>query len=312
MNPPLDDGRGDGPPPPVPPVEPPRNDAEVNANSVYPRIPLPTLIEGAVDAYFLSIEFWFAASGVTNDTRKFNTVHAQVPPTKLQELASIVNAAPAANKYEYIKAALIKHFADSQARRLQRVLSEMPLGDLRPSQLYHNMARVAGNALGETALRDLWAARLPPFTQAAVVAASGTTTEVLATADRVHDSLGLRQNTVANIVPAAPPPSNVSDVARLIQHIDETFRRFRDDLSRERGRSQSRDNPRGRTHNRSQSRNRNQPQRNTAADNDPSGLCWYHAEFGRQAKKCREPCVWIRPSSTRTATPPPPPSSGTN
>lgn len=212
------------------------NAAEVNANSVYPRIPLPTLVEGAADAYFLSMEFWFAASGVTNDTRKFNTVLAQVPPTKLQELSTIISATPAASKYEYIKAALIKHFADSQARRLQRVLSEMPLGDLRPSQLYHNMARVAGNALGETTLRDLWAARLPPFTQAAVVAATGALAEVLATADRVNDSLALRQNQVANIAPEQQPQpqANLPELALLIQQLSDTLRRHRGRTTRTR------------------------------------------------------------------------------
>lgn len=276
---------------------------------MYPRIPLPTLVEGAADAYFLSIEFWFAASGVTNDVHKFNTVLAQVPPTKLQELSAIIAAAPAVEKYEYIKAALIKHFADSQARRSQRVLSEMPLGDLRPSQLYHNMARVAGNALGETALRDLWAARLPPFTQAAVVAAVGNITEILATADRVHDSLGLRQNQVANVTPEPPNAQSTPDLARLIQHIDETFRRFREEFPRERSsRGQSRDNSRGRNRSRNNSRQRGEQANGT----DNNGLCWYHAEFGRQAKKCCEPCVWSRPTTSNTATPISPASNNNN
>lgn len=278
--------------------------AEINANSTFPRIPLPTLVEGAADAYFLSMEFWFAASGVTSDLRKFNTVLAQVPPTKLQELATIIAATPANDKYEYIKAALIKHFADSQARRLQRVLSEMPLGDLRPSQLYHNMARVAGNALGETALRDLWASRLPPFTQAAVVAATGNLAEVLATADRVNDSLALRQNQVANIAPEPQPQPNaqIADLARLIQQIDETFRRFRDEIPRERGgRNRSREN-------RPRTRGNSRQRADQAGSNDNNGLCWYHAEFGRQAQNCREPCVWARTNAAAA----PAPAAGSN
>lgn len=274
------DGRGD-------------EEVEINANSVYPRIPLPALIEGAVDAYFLSMEFWFAASGITNDTRKFNTVLAQVPPTKLLELNAIIAAAPPNEKYAYIKAALTTHFADSQTRRLNRVLSEMPLGDLRPSQLYHNMARVAGTALGESALIDLWASRLPQITQAAVVAATGAVAERLATADRVHESIGLRQNQVANIVPAAV---TMPEFERLIQHIEEKFRRLRDEFPRER---QSRENSRNRNRSRTNSNQRGESQNNS------DSLCWYHAVFGREAQKCREPCNWSRSTPTNNATPQP-------
>lgn len=290
------EGNGDGNEEPNPPTA----GAEVNANSVYPRIPLPSLVEGATEAYFMSLEFWFEASGVTSDARRYCTVLAQVPPTKLQELSTTIAAAPERNKYEYIKSSLIKHFADSQSRRLQRVLSEMPLGDKRPSQLYHDMARVAGTALGETALRDLWAARLPQFTQTAVVAARGTLVEILETADRVHDSISLRQNQVAHIQPAAVAPAGPSELTQLINKIDETFRRFRDEMSQDRnGRHPARDNSR----NRNRSRNRSGQRGERASGNDPNGWCWYHTEFGRQAQKCREPCTYAPPASTN-ATPP--------
>lgn len=289
------DGRGDG-----------EIEREVNAASVYPRIPLPTLIEGAVDAYFMSMEFWFAASGVTNDTRKFNTVLAQVPPTKLLELAAIITAAPANEKYAYIKQALTRHFADSQTRRLQRVLSEMPLGDLRPSQLYHNMARMAGTALGESALIDLWASRLPQITQAAVVAATGAVAERLSTADRVHESLGLRQNQVAQVAPAvpvAPAAPAAPDFERLIQRIEEQFRRFEARLPNGRdSRDSSRGNSRDSSHGRNRSRTRSH-QRGESA-NIPE-LCWYHDVFGQHAQKCREPCNWSRASASNQSTPEP-------
>lgn len=287
---------------------------EINANSVYPRIPLPTLIEGSVDAYFLSMEFWFAASGVTNDTRKFNTVLAQVPPTKLLELSAIITAAPANEKYEYIKLALTKHFADSQTRRLQRVLSEMPLGDLRPSQLYHSMARVAGTALGESALIDLWASRLPQITQAAVVAATGDVAERLATADRVHESIGLRQNQVAALVPVAPAGAPTpADFQRLIQHIDEKFRRLQVDWPHERNsRHQARGNSRDNSRGRNRSRNRSESRANQSNDNEANGLCWYHHVFGRQAKKCRDPCTWNRSPSTNVSTSQPSTSANAN
>lgn len=262
---------------------------DINVTSAYPRLPIPPLTENAVEAYFMSLDFWFAASGVTNDLRKYNTVMAQVPPTKLLELTEIVRATPANGKYDYIKTQLIQHFTDSQTKRLQRVLSDMPLGDKKPSQLYHDMARVAGTALDETALRDLWAARLPTYTQAAVVAARGTLAEVLQTADRVNESLGLRQSQVSSAEAVPTPPS---EMALLVQQINETFRKFTDEFARERrSRSRSRD--------RSQSRSQQRDSRSTTPNDGDE--CWYHEKYGRNARQCRSPCSWRRPPTSTPA-----------
>lgn len=281
---------------------PPANDAEINAGAAFnPRIPLPTLRENCAEAYFMSLEFWFAACGQASDARKYHTVLAQIPLEKLPELSTVIAATPPAGKYDYIKTALIRHFAESQSRRLQRVLSEMPLGDKKPSQLYHDMARVAGNALGETALRDLWAQRLPPFTQTAVVASNGTLAECLATADRVNETVGRRHNQVTNVETES---SNNAELTRVARQVDELCRRFNEKFSQSNHQSRSRNHSRSRSQNRNNSGQRN----DQASGADPSGLCWYHAEHGRKAKKCREPCIWARPTSTSaaaTSTPPP-------
>lgn len=110
----------------------------------------------------MSLEFWFTASGVLDDNRKYNLVMAQVPSsTKLMELRPIIDEVPNLNRYIYIKRALIEHFSDSQQRRLQKVISDMPLGDNKRSKLFYDMSRTANGALSDAVLVDLWAARLP-------------------------------------------------------------------------------------------------------------------------------------------------------
>lgn len=165
--------------------------AVVAANS-YPKIPLPAMEDGNVESYFMSLDFWFAASGVSDDNRKYNMVMAQVPPKKLTELRSIIEALPNLNRYAYIKRCLIDHFADSQQRRLQRVLSDMPLGDNKPSKLFYEMSRTANGTLSETVLLDLWATRLPGHAQAAVAASQGTAAERIRIADAVTESMSMR------------------------------------------------------------------------------------------------------------------------
>lgn len=282
---------------------------EIMANSIFPRIPLPTLVEGAIEAYFMSLEFWFAASGVTNDIRKYNTVMAQIPPNKLMELIKIIENVPSTGKYEYVKLELTKHFADSQTRRLQRVLSDMPLGDQKPSQLYYEMVRVAGNTLSESTLRDLWATRLPSHAQAAAVAANGSLMDCLEIADRVHESMNLSANAITPVDSTTPLQSSIH---KWMQQIDESIHKISNNVLMN---NSNRIRPNYQNHS-SPSRSRNSPRRSSpnrtqrSVSDNPNNLCWYHVEFGRYARKCREPCAWIIATTQDSITAPP--SSGNN
>lgn len=271
-------------------------EAELAAvTSAYPRIPLPPMLEGNIEAYFMSMDFWFKASGVTNDSRRYNTVMAQIPPTKLMELRPIIDALPNLNRYEYIKRQLINQFADSQQRRLHRVLSEMPLGDNRPSKLFYDMTRTANGALSDAVLLDLWAARLPSHAQAAVVASGGTTDQRVKIADAVTESMSMRLanrvEVVSNSNNCEAPSSNTQwpGMDFVKNEIAAMFRNFESKLlvNNERGRDRSR----GRTSDRERSNSR----RRRDASMEEFEQCWYHRQFGSKAKACREPCNYKKP-----------------
>ncbi|XP_058837876.1 uncharacterized protein LOC131693765 [Topomyia yanbarensis] len=267
----------------------PEQQQEANVDTLnLPRLSLPVMTQSNIESYFMSLEFWFAASGIGNahDTKKYNIVMAQVPPSKLTELRSIIEAVPPANKYVYIKMKLIEHFADSQQKRLQLVLSDMPLGDMKPSQLFNEMRRVAGNSFCEPVLLDLWASRLPPHAQAAVIASKGDPTEKATIADAIVESMGLRSiNTIGASAPSTPaatakvttesPPDRIEtlqrEIAQLTRMINKMFR--------------SSENPRER------SRSRSRSKVSKFRDNEPSyDVCWYHSKYGGEARRCRKPC----------------------
>ncbi|XP_055622155.1 uncharacterized protein LOC129765756 [Toxorhynchites rutilus septentrionalis] len=265
------------------------NDQEIgNIDSIsLPRLNPPIMTASNIESYFLSLEFWFAASGLGNqhDARKYNIVMAQVPPNKLKELRFIIDATPVADKYPYIKRMLMYHFADSQQKRLQRVLSDMPLGDMKPSQLYSEMRRVAGNSLSELVLLDLWASRLPAHAQAAVIASKGDPSEKASIADAIVDSMGLRSinametlsPTIPVIAPETPASSCMNDLQREIVQLTSKFEQmFR---SQRNSRDRSRSCNRSRTDQRFRS--------GSAYD-----MCWYHRTFGREAHTCRKPCFF--------------------
>lgn len=279
--------------PPEPP-RPPHN--EVAANS-FPKIPLPVMEDGNIESYFMSLEFWFAASGVADDNRKYNTVMAQVPSKKLMELRSVIDALPNLNRYAYIKRSLVEHFADSQQRRLQRVLSDMPLGDSKPSKLFHEMSRTANGTLSEAVLLDLWATRLPSHAQAAVAASQGTAIERMRIADAVTESMSMRSTSNIDLVAAGSssgghPCTTNNQWPGLDAIRNEVAVMFREltDRSRQTERSSNRSGNRKR----SQSRKR----RDSV---DEFEHCWYHRRFGSKAQSCLKPCSYKKPSSSTSA-----------
>lgn len=192
--------------------------------------------------------------------------------------------APAIGKYDFIRQKLIDHYADSEQRKLNRLLSEMPLGDKRPSELYHDMKRVAGNVLGEAALKGLWAQRLPEAARPVVAASTGSAAEFTRIADSIVVVLSPR---TVNQVTSNP----LNDVGELRTMINELKAKIEQN-SRSRSHSRKRNSNFG--HRRSQTpssrSNSNNRNGNDNNGNGNDGECWYHATYGSNARHCRSPC----------------------
>ncbi|XP_018787483.1 PREDICTED: uncharacterized protein LOC108968146 [Bactrocera latifrons] len=240
------------------------------------RIPLPAMSEDSIEAYFYSLEFWFEASRVFSDTAKFNIVLASVPPAKLLEMRHLIDDTPPTDKFSYIRRRIIENFAESQQSRLQRVLKELPLGDRRPSDLYHEMRRTAGTTLSESILHDLWVSRLPTCAQAAIIATSVPISDKIKIADSLTECLSLKDGgQIFEIRTESQPQGELSDIrneiAALSKPVGQLMRNVKS-TGRQRSRSTSRERP---------------------VIQHTNNFCWYHAN----ATKCRQPCSFPPVSS---------------
>lgn len=254
-----------------PPAEPVIAHAE---RIVFARLPMPAVVNTNIEAWFNSMEYWFDASGIMADRQRAATICAAIDPNALAQLTDILLEQPDIGKYEFVKTKVIAHFADSEQRKLNRLLSEMPLGDKRPSELYHEMKRVAGNVLGEAALKGLWSQRLPEAARPVIAASTGTAAEFTRIADTIVDALAPRHVHAA----AANPLSELNELKAIIAELRQQIRVM---PRRSRSQSRSANHPRQRT-----------PANNGAAAsaNTESDECWYHQKYGREARKCRSPC----------------------
>lgn len=250
--------------------------AAANVSVVYARLPLPQMASSNIESWFTTMDFWFTASGITTDKQKTATILAALDPSVISQLSEIIAEMPQNDRYNYIRQKIIYHFAESEQRRLNRLLSELPLGDKKPSELYYEMKRVAGSTLGDAALKGLWIKRLPDIVQPVVAASSGTAAEFTRIADSIVDAMSASHiNAIAKHA-----PSDIDELRAAVINLTKQFEKFT-------ARSHSRSRPKSRGPARHYSPTR---PADIANANSTSEECWYHKKYGRNAQKCRSPC----------------------
>ncbi|XP_067619883.1 uncharacterized protein [Eurosta solidaginis] len=252
---------------------------ERQAAVIYARLPVPAMSSSNIEAWFTSMDFWFTASGIRSDKQKAATVFAALDPTVVSQLAQVIADMPQSDKFEYVKTKIIEHFADREQRRLNRLLSELPLGDRKPSELYLEMKRVAGTTLGDAALNGLWTKRLPAFAQPVIAASSGTAAEFMKIADSIIDAVAPQQ--------VAQVRTDAAELNQLRTAIEDLSKRVERLSSKSRSRSQTRSTPT--KYNNSKSTSRPQQARNRSPSS-ANAECWYHQKYGTNARKYHSPC----------------------
>lgn len=218
--------------------------------------------------WFSQLESQFHISRVTADATKYHSVVAAIDSQVLQNISDILYNPPTVDMYETIKQRLIRHFADSEEKQLDKLLRQLELGDQRPSQLLAQMKQLCYGKLDESILKMLWLQRLPPHVQAVLVVSKEPLASLAEMGDKILD------------IPTQTPqiqPISTSDI-ELIHQLKSTVADLAEQVKRltveptQPSRSSS---------------PRRQRQRLTSRQ-----TCWYHARYGRQARRCSSPCLY--------------------
>lgn len=239
---------------------------------------LPTFWPNAPEAYFVQAESNFETARITVSRTKYNHLVNALPQHVVIENLRVLRESSASNDpYENLKAALIMNYTQSETNRLEDLLSQAEMGDKTPRQFYNTLSNIAGNDFmdKEELLRRLWMRRLPVEMQLPLKPFEDDT---LATLLKVADGLYevyKRQRQVSAVSSTEPTTKELkAQVAALTAQLAQM-------------------NSGKQFGGRSRSRSRNHVgNRDTHSDNSDTGLCWYHEQHGRNAKKCRQPCKW--------------------
>ncbi|XP_037822778.1 uncharacterized protein LOC119611311 [Lucilia sericata] len=216
--------------------------------------------------WFAQIEAQFALHNVTNERTKYFIILADLDADVLSQVSDIVMNPPN-DAYKQIKQRLIDHFSVSEENRIKTLLTNVEIGDKKPSALLREMKNLANGGVTEDFLRTMWLQRLPSQTQAILATSSETLDNLVKMADKIGDIQIPRNANVAEITSA----SELSEIKAQIQSINTALRNL--NTSR---------------------RSRSRGSHGSSSRNSSSGkICYYHRKFKNRARKCRPPCSFV-------------------
>ena len=196
------------------------------------------------------------------------------------EVRDLLLKPPTANPYDTLKTELIQRTAASKQKKLQQVISGEELGDRKPTQLLRRMQQLMGDELGaaddaNSFLREPFLQRLPANVRM-VLASADDSMDLYKLADMADKVMEVTTPTVAAVSDACHPEHSE------IKQLREEMARLTDLVSSLTPRSRRR----------SLSRPRCPSSPAPSRSSSTYSLCWYHARFGKEAQKCKQPCSW--------------------
>lgn len=224
--------------------------------------------------WFLQIEAQFRNAGITADQTKYDYVVSSIEAGTLSQVADILVKPPDDDKYPAIKKRLIEIFADSETQKTQKLLTELELGDKKPSQLLCEMRNLATEQVPDEFLKTLWMQRLPLNMRSILSVSSDDLSKLSTMADKIWE-LNPNSSQVARIV-SPPADNNIAQdlqkqISNLALQIAEMNRRRDSSPQRRKYRSNS---------------------RNRSKNNSDPNNCYFHQRFGERAYKCTPPCKY--------------------
>lgn len=259
---------------------------EVAAVSLTSKI--PTFWSDQPRLWFVQFEA-VVANQKMSDENKYNLLVTKLVKDNVEQASDVLLAPPETKRYELLKNRLMTVYEESENKQFQRLLSEMELGDQKPSKLLRKMKDLARKKLPDETLRMMWTGHLPASVRAVLAVTEIQELEKLAElADKIMETT--RPIEVAEVASQKPKPQE-RDLAAELEEL-------RLEVIQLRGRQPWRRPGRDRFRPRSSSGSRQGTAPRRRSSNDPDWLCNYHFRYGHRANSCLEPCAWKKTQGT--------------
>ncbi|XP_023231811.1 uncharacterized protein LOC111631739 [Centruroides sculpturatus] len=231
--------------------------------------------------WFAQLEAQFAIANVSANITKYYYVISTIESDILESVHDLVTKPPENNKYDTIKKRLIDIYSESQTSKLRTLLQGLELGDQRPSHLLTKMRDLANGHFSEDLLKSLWLRRLPGNIQAILAASNESLPQLATMADKIHELTIINHTPISQQEQFSISNPIEKQIQELTLQVNELATLVRTPRYQHRPRYnfRNRQDPHGRS-----------PSRERRRYKEPEGgLCFYHTNFGANAKKCTPP-----------------------
>lgn len=174
----------------------------------------PVFCKEQPDLYFIQMESQFAVAGITVDQTKYHHVISSLEGQYLIHVADIVRNPPATEKYNAVKNALINEFADSGRKKLRKLIKEIELGDLKPSQLLKRMKDLANGKMDDDAVKSLWIERLTENIRSVITIVDGDSAAMALQADKMIE---MQNFSSVSSVSKSPLAAEIQELRKQIE-----------------------------------------------------------------------------------------------
>lgn len=251
---------------------------------------LPSFWADKPAVWFSQAEAQFAIAGITQEATKYSHVVSQLDTRVAAEVEDILTGPEEGRTYTNLKETLINRLSVSEERRVKQLISEEEIGDRKPSQFLRHLRSLAGTAhVSDKLLRQIWLQRLPSSVSAILTSQSTLDLVALADlADRILEVAPAPVPAVLAVQSTQPPPpdsanpwyARLSELSAQVAALVSLNKTNQDRRSRSRTRSESRP------------RSYSRPPLRSSSPSHNNEVCWYHARYGADARKCANPCAF--------------------
>ncbi|GFS57292.1 uncharacterized protein TNCV_491811 [Trichonephila clavipes] len=146
---------------------------------------LPPFWKSNVRLWIAQCDHAFTFSGISSDDTKYSALVANLDAETFSYVSDIVLSPPNSDKYHTLSQRLITQFSDSETQKIKKLLTDLQLGDEKPSHLLRKMKELSNGQLQDDFLQSLWLQRMTPHIQTVLSASSEPLDKLAIIADKV-------------------------------------------------------------------------------------------------------------------------------
>ncbi|XP_052747560.1 uncharacterized protein LOC112043696 [Bicyclus anynana] len=158
-----------------------------------------------------------------SDEAKFQFVISKLGKDVIQQVTDILVKQPENGKYDTLKTRLLDIYEESENRKVQKLISEMELGDQKPSQLLRKMQELASGKVTDETLTILWQNHLPGWVRGILTASGLSDINALA---RMADKVTENAMPIQGVAAVRSARSDSPDVIAEIHKLGERLRKI--------------------------------------------------------------------------------------